>query len=244
MDSINIKMSDLGIIDLIKIKIELIGKVEVYASEYFTVDDIEIKDFVEILFEQDEMFISMLDHELNKYILNNINTKYYICHRQKFNDCYLIYVFGMLDLEQINLYLNSKKDLLYKLSLFINKIGVEVSNFKVRTYNIGTESWLCKDIPSYKIHHLWAALQIDRYPIRHKLTHELVILSKQQSKVMLGLAKNQTLNEIYTIYNIKPKTSEFYMQLIKAKTGYSKKIELICAFLDTNPWLKVKEDRL
>ena len=111
-----------------------------------------------------------------------------------------------------------------------------------KKFRIDIDLIINKKIAEHKTIELWKSLTIKRYPVKHKITQELVLLSEQQSKILISLVNSDTSSDIFRQHGIKPKTTEYYLQLIKAKTGYSKRIELICAFVNSNPWLKASDE--
>lgn len=235
--------SDLGIEDFFFISIKPNGDTNLFSFNIPKLSDIELTKLLTEVFKQEELFISkVLNKEVLKIFYKVIDKNNFFCCRYNFKKSFSIFVFSVSNKQNLDLYLKTQKPFLYKIALFFNneKQIEEVLNkndFKIDIAKI-KETY----IPEFKVNEFWKAIEIKKHPIRHKITDEVVLLSEQQSKIMLGLSKNFTYDEIYSKYGIKPKTSEYYLQLIKSKTGYSKRIELVCSFLDSNPWLKLNNN--
>jgi len=243
MNQISIDLEELGIVSVCLIQIDDIGNV-VLRRNYNNQPEIvssEIENLLRILVLKEPEFLGN-DQDLDfQYIKRFTFSQYYFCSRQKVKRNYLILIIGLHEYIKMDLYLRKHKALLFKLVEVVKAQNIN-SKYDTKEYKIDIKSFIDVEVPQYELHQFWNAIYLEKYPMRHKNTQETIILSKQQSKVMLGLAMNLTYNQILKKYAIKPKTSEFYLQLIKAKTGYNKKIELICAFMDSNPWIKTRQN--
>lgn len=245
MQAIKIGLKELGIKNMAYISIDMSGKSVLFSSIKLKLKKEDFELLIKEVFIQDELFISSgKNNSLTKEIEKIVDSKNFFCCRHNFKKNYSIYLFGITSTKSIDLYLQTQKALLYKITTFFIENNNVINQLTKNHFSLDISNILTKQIPKYVIYPLWQTLEITKYPIRHRLTDELILLSPQQSKIMIGFTKNYTYNDIYNEYGIKPKTAEFYLQLIKSKTGYSKKIELVCSFLDSNPWLKLKFNQL
>lgn len=206
-----------------------------YHNNSDKLDKNSLRLLLSILLNIDDQIIYR-NKQIDEILKKIIGTQKYFCHKYDYQTKTVIIIYTI---DNMLCSLNLDTKFLLKISFFSIQDRINLFyNFQAETLDIGKKMFFDNDYTQKKILDLDHIFRITRYPIHHKITKEIVFLSPQQSKIMLGLSDSLSFKDIEIQYKIKPRVTEYYLQLIKAKTGYRKKLELLCAFLKTNPWIK------
>ncbi|MEQ9116555.1 MAG: hypothetical protein RLN62_07155 [Rickettsiales bacterium] len=79
--------------------------------------------------------------------------------------------------------------------------------------------------------------EIQKYPI---ITNggRIIFLTQLQSNLLLGFLKGLSYKEIEVEYGIKQKAAETYFRIIRTKTNYKNRQEILNAFISQNNWMQ------
>ena len=200
------------------------------------------KNDLALLYQQTDDDFAPVNHTLlSELIIDQIdpNQSFWYSHRRSFKKNTIIILF-----ESQNIMLNVK--IIEMISSLMHSDGLKnimdiVPNIN-RHYSItlpvqlmNSKSYISSQQLEYDF--LKCSINITKYPIKHKFNDHYVILSVQQSNILLALSKGEDYKSISAQCSITPKTIEHYLNIIKAKTGYRSKLELVCAFRTTNMWI-------
>ncbi|WP_375319116.1 hypothetical protein [Candidatus Tisiphia endosymbiont of Oplodontha viridula] len=243
MDKLKNILSELGI-SLRSVAIfNAKGEVSILSEKKIILDYGDLHALAKILCQEGNTLLNrQLPNDTSKIINKISDTKKYFCIKEEHRDCYIVKVFGIFDTRKFSL--EHYQTILAKISFHINEHLNNIKSFQISTYRLDSSYIIERQlsIDKDKLSRFLADIKITKYPIRKKGTGQIVLLSPQQSKVMLALSSGHSFIEIEKKYELKVKTVEYYLLLIKAKTGYRKRLELLYAFRETNPWLKEFKD--
>lgn len=232
-------LSPLGINLSCVVLFKLDGEVSCLFYQEITLDSHDLSVLSRVLHKPGHNFTeNHLPRDLSIIIAKISKSKKYLCIKEEYKNSFIVKVFSISNNSSFSL--DNHKAVLAKISFYINEQLNNIEelyryNYKIDPHYIAKRK---STIDNDKITQYLDSIEITKYPIKQKNTGHIVILSPQQSKIMLGFSRGLNAREMEEQYAIKVKTIEYYLLLIKAKTGYRKKLELLYAFRETNPWLK------
>ena len=243
MDKVLHILSELAIDILCLVIFKLDGEISFLSNEEIILNNNELHILTKILYYNENTLTEGHLSEEIAVVINKISkSKKYFGIKEEYKDYYILKIFSTSN--SSDLYLDNYKAIFTKISFHVNEHLENIKFPQKSTYRIDPSYITNKQfsIDKSKILQFLGAIKIIKYPIKQKNTGQIIILSQQQSRIMLGLSSGYSFREIEEKYGIKIKTIEYYLLLIKAKTGYRKRLELLCAFRETNPWLKEFKD--